>query len=135
MERLIDASIWIDFTRARTPRPLREQARALVDAPDACLCEPVAFELLRASIASERPGLEQRFATMHWLAMPPDFWREATLLGQRCRDCGLTVGALDLLIATVALAHEVEIITFDADYSLLAQAEPKLRVQVLARAT
>ncbi|HEV7404811.1 MAG TPA: PIN domain-containing protein [Chthoniobacteraceae bacterium] len=134
MDRLIDASLWVDFTRARTPRPLREQVRAFVDAPDACLCDPVAFELLRAAAPAERPGLERRFETMYWLPLPPGFWRKGIRLGQHCRDHGFTIGALDLLIATAALAHDAEIVTFDADYSLIAQAEPKLRVQVLTRA-
>ena len=71
---------------------------------------------------------------MHWLEMPPNFWRKGILLGQLCRDQGFTIGALDLLIATVALAHDAEIVTFDADYSVIAQAEPKLRVQLLVRA-
>jgi predicted nucleic acid-binding protein len=133
MERLIDTSLWIDFTRARTPRPVREQVRAFIDAADACVCEPVAFELLRASTRAERPGLERRFATMDWLPAPPGFWRKGTLLGQACRDLGFTIGALDLLIATIALAHDAEIVTFDADFSLIAQAEPALRVEVLTR--
>jgi hypothetical protein len=55
------------------------------------------------------------------------------LLGQRCRDRGFTIGPFDLLIASVALHHDAEIIAFDGDYSLIAEAEPELRVQVLIR--
>jgi predicted nucleic acid-binding protein len=135
MERIIDTSLWVDFSRPRTPRNLREQIRSWVDAPDACLCDPVAFELLRAARVAERPGLERRFATMEWLAIPSDFWRKAIRLGQGCRDGGFTVGPIDLLIATVALAHDAEVITFDVDYSLIAKTEPKLRVQLLTRAS
>lgn len=134
MQRIIDTSLWVDFARTRTPRAVREQIRALVDAPDACLCDPVAFELLRAASPAERPALERRFATMEWLTTPADFWRNAILLGQACRDRGFTVGSLDLLIATVAFAHDVEVISFDGDYSLIALAAPKLRVQLLTRA-
>lgn len=47
MARLVDASLWIDFTRARTPRSLKELIAPYILDPDACLAEPIAFEVLR----------------------------------------------------------------------------------------
>lgn len=135
MEYLIDSALWIDSVRPKSSAALKTQTDAWITHPDAVTCEPVTFEMLRNATFSERPGLQARLATLPLLPTPDTLWAEAALLGQCCRDRGFTIGAFDLLIATVALAHEVELITFDADFSLIAQAEPKLRVQVLARAT
>ena len=135
MEHLIDSALWIDAVRPKSSAALKRQTDGWITHPDAVSCEPVTFEMLRNAKLSERPGLQARLATLPLLPTPRTLWADASLLGQRCRDRGFTIGAFDLLIATVALAHEVEVITFDADYSLIAQAEPKLRVQALARAT
>lgn len=134
MARLIDTSLWIDFTRPRTRASLRDQIRPILDATDACQCEPIRFEILRAATPDERRGLNRRFAAMPALDSPSDLWERAIRLGQRCRDAGNTPGALDLLIAAIALEHDAEVVSFDGDYSLIAQAEPRLRVQLLARA-
>ena len=135
MERLIDTSLWIELGRRHVPPVIRLQAQSEIARPGGCLCDPVIFELRRGSRFEERRKLEREFTKFRLLPSPHDLWLQAALLGQRCRDRGFTVGALDLLIATVARHHDAEIITFDADFSLIAQAEPKLRVQVLARAT
>jgi predicted nucleic acid-binding protein len=133
MEHLIDSALWVDSVRPKSPAPLKAQTNEWITHPDAVTCEPVTFEMLRNATLTERAGLARRLATLPLLATPAGIWRSAAVLGQRCRDLGLTVNPLDLLIATVALAHDAEVISFDGDYSLIAQAEPKLRVQILTR--
>lgn len=94
---------------------------------------PVIYEIRRRCRRVEREYVDSTFSTFSVRALPADFWERAISLGRTCVDRGFTAGALDLLIATVALHHDAEIVTFDADYSLIAQAEPALRVQVLTR--
>lgn len=45
MARLIESSLWVDFTRKKTPAFLKQFIHPLLLDPDACLCEPVAFEV------------------------------------------------------------------------------------------
>src|ERR1051326_8371369 len=113
MARLIDSSIWVDYFRKRTTPAVLAQIRRELGAPLTCICEPLAFEILRAATPAERRTVRRHFAVLNPLATPDALWQEAILLGQRCRDHGFTIGALDLLIATVALHHDVEIIAFD----------------------
>jgi predicted nucleic acid-binding protein len=134
MEYLIDSSLWIDFSRRQSSQTLKSQIRPWVTGPDCVTCEPVVFEVMRNATADERRSLTEHLEVMALLSSPASLWRDAVTLGQKCRDAGFTIGALDLLIATVALHHNAEIVTFDADYSLIAQAAPALRVQLLARA-
>lgn len=100
--------------------------------PEACLCEPVAFEVLRHATAQERSRIESQFATLPLLATPPHLWRDAAGLGQECRDRGITAGSLDLLIAAVAIHHRAELVTFDTDYQAISRAYG-LRVTCLPR--
>jgi len=132
MARLIETSLWIDFTRAKTPPGRKLEIQRCILSPDACLCEPVAFEVLRHATARERPLIEAQFATLPLLATPPRLWRDAARLGQACRDRGFTAGSLDLVIAALAIHHDAELVTFDADYDAIRQASP-LRVTLLNR--
>ena len=44
MTLLLDTSLWIDFTRARSPAPLKQFIAPYVLDPEAHLAEPVRFE-------------------------------------------------------------------------------------------
>jgi predicted nucleic acid-binding protein len=66
------------------------------------------------------------------LITPAGIWSDAAALGQCCRRHGITAGSLDLLIASVAMHHDAELVTFDADFKQIATVLP-LRVTLLAR--
>jgi predicted nucleic acid-binding protein len=53
-------------------------------------------------------------------------------LGQKCREKGISAGSLDLLIASVAIHHQAELITFDEDFSAIARIST-LNVTLLTR--
>ena len=113
MPTLIDTSLWIDFTRARSPKNLKHFIAPFILHPDAHLAEPVAFEILRHATPAENAQLTAD-------------------LGRACRQAGITVGALDLLIAAVALEHSAEVVTFDPDFEKIA-AVSSLQVKLLIR--
>lgn len=130
--RLVDASLWIDFTRARSLRHLEELIAPYILDPEACLAEPIAFEILRYANEEETRQLKAQFQTMPMLSTPDDLWSEGAALGQRCRREGINAGSLDLLIASVALHHRAEVVTFDADFEQIARVST-LRVMRLQR--
>ncbi len=51
---------------------------------------------------------------------------------QKYRDQGFIAGPLDLIIAAIALHHDAEIVTFDADIFAISAASI-LRVRLLSR--
>jgi predicted nucleic acid-binding protein len=132
MVTLIDASLWIDFTRARSPRSLKQFIAPYILHPSAHLAEPIVFEVLRHAKAKERKPLQQQFEALPMLSTPASLWTQAAELGQACRDRGHTAGSLDLLIASVALAHQADIVTFDEDFQEIAAASG-LKVKLLQR--
>ena len=132
MNRLIDTSIWIDRTRVNIPDRRRDLARIQLEEEPACLCQAVQFELLRNATKAEAKMLERYFAEFPMLADPEDLWERATNLSQACRSNGNTAGAMDVLIATVAIYHDSELVTYDTDFLRVAEVSP-LRVIKLDR--
>jgi predicted nucleic acid-binding protein len=72
------------------------------------------------------------FANFPKLSSPDDLWTRAAILGQDCRKNGFTPGAIDLLISTVAIFHDAELVTFDEGFRLIANASA-LKVKLLKR--
>lgn len=134
MPTLIDSSLWIDFTRARSPRKLKQFIAPFILDPDAHLAEPIVFEVLRHATPIENRQLRQQFQTMPTLVTPSSLWSEAASLGQACRRGNRTVKSLDLLIAAIALHHGAEVITFDGDFEKIASVS-NLNVKLLKRPT
>jgi predicted nucleic acid-binding protein len=132
MPALIDTSLWIDFTRAKSPKALKQFIAPYIFDPDACLTEPVVFELLRHATRAESSALRQQCQTLPLLPTPPDLWEQATDLGQACRKKGIAVLSIDLLIAAIAIHHDAEVITLDSDFERIASAI-SLRVKLLVR--
>ena len=58
MTLLLDTSLWIDFTRTRSPSHLKQFIAPFVLDPQAHLAEPVRFELLRSARPEEARLLE-----------------------------------------------------------------------------
>lgn len=132
MTLLIDTSVWIDFTRSRSPPALKRLIVPYLLTADAVLADPIIFELLRYANDREVPLLEAQFGTMPILATPADLWSRAAVIGQGCRKAGITPGSLDLLIAAVAVHHDADLLTLDADFEAIAKVT-KLRVKLLRR--
>ncbi len=129
---LIDASLWIDFTRSKSPPNLKQFVTPHILDSSAHLAEPVWFEVLRYATDQETRKLTHLFENYPILSTPTDLWLQAANLGRSCRQAGHTAGPLDLLIASVALAHQALLITFDQDFEKIATVS-SLRVKLLKR--
>ncbi len=132
MASLIDTSLWIDLTRAKSPRKLKAFVAPYVNDPEACLAEPIAFEVLRHATDAEVEKLTELFESVPLLATPADLWSQAARLGRSCRRAGVNAGSLDLVIAAVVQHHDAELVTFDADFEEIGRATG-IRVNLLKR--
>jgi predicted nucleic acid-binding protein len=131
---LIDSSLWIDFTRAKSPRSLKQFVAPYILAPGVAVAEPIVFEVLRYATDVEAAQLQQQFQQLPMLSTPVDLWDRAAALGRDCRKSGIAAGAVDLLISTVALHHGAELVTFDGDFQRIAGLSA-LQVRLLQRPT
>ncbi len=132
METVIETSLWVDYFRPETPPSVRQQIHAWVQRADLALCEPILCELLRAASAKQRAHMHQHLNTIPVLATPATLWSDAIHLGQLCEDAGARAGVLDLLIATVCIHYDAELITFVKQFAAMAKVS-KLRVELSTR--
>lgn len=134
MALILETTLWVDFTRKKTPPELKATILPWIMDVRASLCEIVAFEVLRHATVDERNRIAAQFATLPLLPTPSTLWQDAARLGQACRDSGFNAGSLDLLIAAIAIHHDAELVTFDTDFSAIAKASP-LQVILLNRSS
>lgn len=134
MNYIIDSSIWVDFFRASSPAALKHQAAKLIEDERAMVCEPVLFELLRATPAAARKNVQAQLELLPLVPSPRRLWLDAAQLGQKCVGRGLVPPAMDLLIAQLCLDQSLELITFDQHFADIARVSP-LRVRILDRAS
>jgi len=95
-------------------------------------CEPVVFELLRAASKTSRNKVEMQLMLLPIVPTPTRLWADAANIGQKCLGRGLTPPAMDLLIAQVCIANDVELLTFDQHFAGIARVTP-LRTTLLDR--
>lgn len=116
---LVDTSAWVRFFRGSKVRSAEQVDQALADGT-AALCGPVVTELRRGVRSrGERAKLLLHLGGCALLDEPARLWDEAGELGFALARRGATVKTLDLLIATYALAHQIPLLSTDADFTLM----------------
>jgi tRNA(fMet)-specific endonuclease VapC len=118
---LVDTSAWIDFFRGKDP--LATLVDDALETGEAALCGPVLMELRRGFKTSrERTRVLPLLDSCDHLIDPDDLWIAAGDLGFALGRQGVTVKSLDLLIAAIAIAHNVPILTGDRDFERMRGA-------------
>lgn len=117
---LVDTSAWIDFFSAGK---LSRRVDQLLEANQAAICGPILTEIYRGfRSAKDRERVMPLFAGCRTLSQPIHLWEEAGQLGFALGKIGRRVKTLDLLIASYALAHQVPLLTGDADFTKMKEA-------------
>jgi tRNA(fMet)-specific endonuclease VapC len=111
---LVDTSAWVDFFRNRNP--LAEIVDQAIEDDEAVLCGPVTTELRHGLSSSDRAKVLRLLGGCRAVAAPALLWEEAGDLGYLLGRRGVSVKTLDLLIAAIALAHDLPILTRDSDF-------------------
>jgi len=132
MAKLVDSSIWIDLIRRKSPTILKGFIDKIIDDPEIVVAEPVIFEVLVYASEDEGRKARRAFETLDVLPTPANLWAGAVNLGQRCRAEGVTPGPFDVVIAALAIHHDVELLTFDAGFNHIAK-HSRLKVSMLSR--
>ena len=132
MAVIVETTLWVDHFRASTPRAVKDQVLPIINQRNICVVEPVLFELMANVPRRDRRRLESYFALVPVLPAHATLWGDATTLGQKCGDAGLTLPSMDLLIAAAAIHHDAEVVTFDAHFADIAKLS-SLRVHRLER--
>jgi hypothetical protein len=133
MTKLIDTSVWLEFLRPGGAATRRDAVARLMGANEAAYCGPVELELM-AGARTPRDMEYVRLALEDCIRFPveEEFWRMAGEAQHLLCRKGKRVGLGDLLIAAVARAHRVPVVTRDTDFVRIhTLVWPDLNVETL----
>lgn len=127
MALLVDTSVWsLAFRRDAPPNVPQVEAlgRALGGADDVLTAGVVVFELLRGFPALVATALTERFAVMALVEPTREDYLAAAGLANTCARAGVQLGTIDALIAQLAIAHDLTLLTTDRDFEHAAAHVP-----------
>lgn len=112
---LVDTSVWIDFFRG--VESIKEILTKLIAGDRVFTAGPVLFELLQGIRSSkEREQVKEALLSVNFLDITPEDWEGAALISRELRAQGITIPVTDLLLAQLAKAHDLEILSLDPHF-------------------
>jgi predicted nucleic acid-binding protein len=121
---LVDTSVVIDYARGKDAK-----LTALLPTLSTALCGVVRAEMLcGARDAKHRANLLTLLATFRQLPIPESLWDMVGDHLAALRSAGVTVPFTDVVIATVAIENDIELWARDAQFGLIQNVIPALKL-------
>lgn len=121
----VDTSVWSLAFRRSNPAEVSEVrvlVRAIADRRDVVSTGLVLQELLQGFTGpKDRNLLLDRFSAVPLLAPTRQDHIAAAELRNRCRRSGVQVGTIDALLAQLCVAHDLSMLSTDADFRHMAR--------------
>lgn len=118
---LIDTSVWINFFRKRNDE-LIEKIKFLLESERAVYTGIVALELINgAKGQKELQTLYDAFSAMEKIDEQKDTYFNAGKMGYELARKGHTLGAVDLLIAQIAMENDTGLLSSDEHFKVIAK--------------
>jgi predicted nucleic acid-binding protein len=114
---IIDTCVWIDFFKPRSSE-LKQTVGELLSREKVYLCGPVLYELSQG-IRSEKEKalLADGFSALCYLEIDKPLWLKAGTLSASLNKIGKTIPLSDILIAILALEHDLSVLTEDRHFN------------------
>lgn len=128
MTLLVDTSVWsLAFRRDAPPDVPEVQAlrQALDGGQPVAATGIVLLKLLQGFVpASAQEQILTRFAALEIVEPELRDYAAAATLANECRRAGVQVGAIDALLAQLAIEHGLVLLTTDRDFQHVARRVP-----------
>ena len=120
---IVDTTVWIDFFRGKDT-PESELLQQMLNAgEDICICGVILTEVLQGIREdADHTEVASRFETFLFLPMQRRTFVDAAQLYRTLRRRGITIrNAVDCMIASVAIEHDIPLLHHDRDFEPLAE--------------
>ncbi len=125
---LVSTSVWSLAYRRDTPPDVPQVAvlrSALVDGGYVAITGMVLLELMRGFIpARAQERIVTDLAALELIEPTRDDYVQAARLANSCRQAGVQLGSVDSLLAQLAIANDLELLTTDRDFENAAKVVP-----------
>jgi predicted nucleic acid-binding protein len=119
---IVDTTVWIDFFHGTDTPEVRELQRLIEAAEDVCVCGVILTEVLQG-IREDKDHAEASaaFESFLFLPMTQRTFLKAADLYRTLRRKGVTIrNAVDCMIASVAIEHDIPLLHNDRDFDAIA---------------
>jgi predicted nucleic acid-binding protein len=118
---LVDTSVWISFFR-RADSAVSAQLKQLLKSGAPLYTGIIATELYwGAKSKRETDALGELLTSIECIATKEEYFHTAGQLGHVLSQHGVTVGAVDLLIAQISIANNLMLFTLDKHFAAVAR--------------
>lgn len=119
---LIDTSGWICFFSRRGHDEIKEAVSTLLDEDRAAIAGPVLIELVQGTRnTEEKETIKRCVGGIHWLPVTDDHWHKAAEMAFDLRRKGVTISAIDTLIAILAIEYDCTLLHKDSHFELISR--------------
>ena len=126
---LIDTSAWIEFFRRKGDASVKSRVKDILLNGEAAYTCAIRYVLILGAFPQEIADLNRGLECSRRIIVTPDHWDIASRLGAELRLKGLSFPAIDLLIATVASAEKISLLTCDTHFNTIRdQVLPDLQL-------
>ena len=126
---LVDTSGWICFFARLGFPEIKKAVGSLLDENRVAVVGPVVVELIQGCRnETEKMDIEQSLQGLLWLSVLDRHWHLSAQLAFDLRRRGVTVSAIDTLIATMAIDYGCQLLHQDQDYDFIAKQFRKLKL-------
>ncbi len=121
---LVDTSAWIETLRAQGDAAVRSRVSALAAEDRVVLCDAVRLELWNgARTGPDHRLLRELEENLETVPTTPEVWALARESARAARRQGLSLPAIDLLIAACAKHHGLGLVHCDVHFEQLAELD------------
>lgn len=118
---VVDTTIWIDFLRGRN-EPVRAELRRLIKTGQAVLVGMVMAEVLQGiKSLEEQRTVDEHFDALPYLEVTQAAWQKAAETARTLRSRGVAIPLSDLLIAALAMEHDLPVYSTDPHFKQIPQ--------------
>lgn len=112
---LIDTSVWIEFFRKASS--VGDAVAELLNKELVWVTGIVLFELVQGTKAEvEKAHIVSRLTSLRYVEMSVMVWQKAGELARLLKKNGLTLPVSDIILAAVALEHNLQVFTLDKNF-------------------
>lgn len=134
---IVDTTVWIDFFHGTDTPEIREVQRLLDASEDVCICGVILTEVLQGIREDkDHAAAATAFEAFLFLPMTRHTFIQAADLYRTLRRGGITIrNAVDCMIASVAIEHDIPLLHNDRDFDAIATLGNLKVVKTRARPT
>src|SRR3990170_856265 len=119
---LVDTSAWICFFSRKGFEEIKKSISNLLDKNRIAIMGPILIELIQGCrTEKEKENLNEVLSGIHLLRITDEIWHSASEIAFDLRRKGITVSAIDSIIAAVAIKYDVPLLHRDGDFDLISQ--------------